>query len=267
LAFGVEPSEILSLYKVRGSEIFRKPHKFVLLLQRLRKAIHKSDVLKSFLVETLGEQKLGDAKTRLCIPAYDLSTATVKVYKTDHHPSLFKDYQLAAWEVVLGSCSAPFYFESAVLRNKSNLIDGGIWGNNPSLVGLCESINLLRKRPAEVFILSIGSGQGVLNEVNVRPLSLGFARFSEMRKLIERVFQAQSQAVENIVKYLGPGAYKRINPILPSDFPLDNVAGIPLLEKLAEQKAQETIAEVKEKFFKETCEPYVAEHKKKGAGE
>jgi hypothetical protein len=126
-------------------------------------------------------------------------------------------------------------------------------------------MRMFKKSPQAVMILSVGTGEEIVRWDNIESIGFGKLKFSETKKLVKLVFCAQSQAVERTVEFIGPKVYKRINTILPSDFSLDDTAKIPMLERLADQKAQETVLEIKMLFLRETVTKFVPRHKLKGA--
>src|SRR5690606_1475173 len=93
------------------------------------------------------------------------------VFKTSHHEDYIRDYQIPAYQVALATSAAPTYFapfevsyekrKSSDKVNMKNMIDGGIFANNPTLVALSEAIALGNKFE-EIRILSIGTGSSTI---------------------------------------------------------------------------------------------------------
>ena len=113
LAMGLSASELLDLYEKRGPEIFGKGKGPVadFVLDKLRSARrlvvnkHDSQPLRAVLDDVLGDRRIGDAKTRLLIPAWNPVARSVYIYKTAHHTRLRNDYKClavdAAWRRLL----------------------------------------------------------------------------------------------------------------------------------------------------------------------
>src|ERR1700733_11044702 len=85
LGLGFAAKDILKFYENYGPEIFKGNH-LVKALQHLAITKYKNTGLKKALEETFGTKKLGESRTRLVIPSFNLQTGEVYVYKTAHHP-------------------------------------------------------------------------------------------------------------------------------------------------------------------------------------
>jgi hypothetical protein len=53
---------------------------------------HEAGSLRYVLEETLGDKRVGDAKTRLLVPAWNPVARSVYIYKTAHHKRRLTDY-------------------------------------------------------------------------------------------------------------------------------------------------------------------------------
>ena len=159
LALGLRPKEILDFYLNEGPTIF--PQGVVASpLRRFRHwFLNKFDaaVLEKALRRTFGDRKLGDCMKRLVIPSFSLEANDVYLFKTPHHPRLRRDLHVPAWQAALATASAPTFFQAAKAPDHQRLVDGGIWANNPSLVGLTEAHATLGCPLEQVSILNIGT--------------------------------------------------------------------------------------------------------------
>lgn len=59
-------------------------------------------------------------------------------------------------DAALATTAAPTYLP-AVLLSDQRLVDGGVWANNPSLVGVIEAATVLGARLTDVSVLSLGA--------------------------------------------------------------------------------------------------------------
>ena len=93
----------------------------------------------------------------LCIPAYNITTAEPRIFKKDYE-NLTEDNTKRYVDIALATAAAPTYFPVKEINNHC-YIDGGVWANNPTLVGLTEYIFKISKDPnyRGVDILSISS--------------------------------------------------------------------------------------------------------------
>ncbi len=267
LAMGIDASEILEMYRNMGTKIFKHRNYFYRLLQPKFLLFHSkysNKFLKEALIRILDNKILGEAKTRLCIPTIELVTGRTKVYKTNHHPNLKFDWKIPAWKVALATSAAPTYFPTSSSSDNDILIDGGLWANNPSLVGILEAKKYFNIPFDQIKLLSIGTCT-----VNVF-FSNRKKRFGKQYKdwgviqwapyIFQITLNCHSLSVENMVTFLNLNEYIRINDSLPKNMPIDDVDSIPDLECFAAQKAQNTLCEVIEKFFNVTVEPYKFEN-------
>lgn len=119
--------------------------------------------LKESLNEIFGEKLMGEANNLLCIPSYSVTEAKPKVFKYDHKEGdLSRDNHAKMVDIALATSAAPTYFPMAELPyyNNEQFIDGGVWANNPTLVGLLEALNCFvgkDKKYKSIKILSLSS--------------------------------------------------------------------------------------------------------------
>jgi len=122
-----------------------------------------NEALKDALQEILGEKTIGDSYNLLCIPSYSVTEAKPKVFKYDHKEGrLSRDNGAKMVDIALATSAAPTYFPMAELSyyNNEQFIDGGVWANNPSLIGMLEALNCFvgkEKEYKKIQILSLSS--------------------------------------------------------------------------------------------------------------
>ncbi|WP_407475457.1 CBASS cGAMP-activated phospholipase [Elizabethkingia anophelis] len=142
--------------------------------------------LKDSLFEIFKDRKIGDANNLLCIPSYSVTEAKPKVFKFDHKEgNLSRDNNAKMIDIALATSAAPTYFPMAELPfyNNEQFIDGGVWANNPTLVGLLEALNCFvgnEKDYNSIRILSLsslsltgGKSTGLKNERSFRDWGSG----------------------------------------------------------------------------------------------
>ena len=167
--------EISKIYSEHGKKIFPKQNKVVALLkQTFWKGKFKDDALKEVLAEIFGEKTIACSNNLLCVPAYSFTDARPWIFKYDHiEGGLSRDNQTRYVDVALATSAAPTYLplaESEFYDHKQ-FIDGGVWANNPSLIGLIEALTYFvgeGKVYDGVQILSISS----LNNTAGKPTGL-----------------------------------------------------------------------------------------------
>ena len=157
LAAGMTASELLRLYRDRGQEVFPPQRRTLRKLLQWFKTGYNRDVLDRILEEVLGERKLRDSLVRLCIPSLDWKYGDVYVFKTPHHPDFKKDGDEPMTKVAAATAAAPTYFRP--VQDGYILADGGVWSNNPIMIGLIEALSSFKTQRSDITILSIGCGE------------------------------------------------------------------------------------------------------------
>ena len=168
LGLGMSPVEVLSIYLNHGDRIFpragRAPHG---LLRRLLRPRYDALELRAVFEDSFGDQLLGDSRVRLAIPSYDLASDHVHLFRTPHHLDLRRDWRVPAVEVALATTAAPTFLPAHRIE-AHRLIDGGVWANNPALVGVAECFDRLGGERGRIRILNVGT----TNEIHERRTTL-----------------------------------------------------------------------------------------------
>jgi predicted acylesterase/phospholipase RssA len=221
LGLDLGPKQLVDFYLQRCPEIFRNPFRVRTVLHWFRRK-YPSTFLAEALKMVLGDKQFGQSKKRLVIPAYNLSDDDVYLFRTPHHKRLRRDYRVPAWQVALATAAAPTFFPACREVQNIRLVDGGLWANNPSMVGVVEAVGTLEVDVRNIKILSIGT----YDSVTSRPTRLDHGgKFSWARSsaIVDVLMRAQSIGVNNQVKFLiGTDRFLRIDPRVPAaDISLD----------------------------------------------
>ena len=170
-SLGKPMSEVVEFYKKYGAEIFDQKTKKHLwgknklsIKQAAFKGKYNGNALENALTEVFGTKKIGESKNFLCIPSYSVITGSLRVFKKDYG-DLNEDDKLSYVDVALATSAAPTYFPVKHLGH-DYFIDGGVWANNPIMVGLTEYLYNFStlKQFKGVDILSIESCEILKNE-------------------------------------------------------------------------------------------------------
>ena len=214
LSLGLRAAEILELYEERGPRIFgqdghpvtNRLRRYLGAIRHVGRAKHSSERLREELVKVLGERRLGEATTRLVVPAWSPVTRSVYIYKTAHHPRLQVDHQTKAVDAAMATASAPTYFPRHITEDGVGLVDGGVWANNPIAIAVVEAVTLLDWAPQSLHVLSLGC----LDEAYTLPRAGGWASFN--RKLVKLLMDGQT--VNGGAKLVHPGGAKLVHLML-----------------------------------------------------
>ena len=144
LALRIPAETICHFYETHGPKIFKGSQSWLALLrQTLFGGKFSDEPLREALNELFQERTIADSDCLLCIPTYDFTHGTYGVFKFDHKEgNLSRHNSLPVVDVALATSAAPTFFPLAQIEKENNTqyVDGGVWANNPSLVGLTEAI-------------------------------------------------------------------------------------------------------------------------------
>ena len=221
LALGIPASEIYDLYINNAKDIFGSKRNIAC---QLFYSAHKRDSLESLIREKFKKVNNGidpilkDCKTNICIPIFDLLEGKPSVLKNNYHPRFTRDYHIPAYMAALATSSAPVFFdpysseyvdlfkETIPFKNK---IDGGVFANNPTLLGMIEAEVALYQKKENLKVLSLGTGYQKFSDGKDRKKwGISYWINPKRKRLIDLFMQAQSQQVENLIELLHKGIDK-----------------------------------------------------------
>ncbi len=223
LGLGLSPKELVEFYFSKGPVIFKKVPLWTGLRNLIFSKYSTKTIENAFQEEKcFGSKLLGESTKRLVIPSYNVDTNDVCVFKTAHHERFKRDYKIPAWKIARATSAAPSFFSISNNVDGIRLVDGGVWANNPALVGLFEAIAVLEIPLAEVRIFSIGTTE----ELKQNPRFLGkFGGWPFWASTaVELIMQAQSVGISAQLKLLLKDNFVRVNPKVPAGlFGLDKM--------------------------------------------
>ncbi len=181
LVAGVPLLDIQNLYSEAGSKIFpmqwARPLPVVgMLVKGLGVGLRKGDAaLRSTLESTLGDKTVksvyDERGIALAVPTLDINRHAAVVFKTQHLKRLNgRDNGRSLVDICMATSAAPILRSMARLDEpggqgaKATYVDGGLWANNPGLIGMMEAIEILNdrceQRPIHLFMLGTLPSQG-----------------------------------------------------------------------------------------------------------
>jgi len=224
LASGLEISKIKALYCEHGPKIFPDPmppfNRSMSLkgklsfikwcLRHLSRPGTDASALKETLLDIFGNQTLGEMfSTRgigLCITATALHQHRPVVFKTSHlSPNHRRDDAKRLVDICLASSAAPVYLplsesNGELAGQKTVYADGGLWANNPVVIGLTEALAIADK-DQPIRILSVGTCPPASGE-SVEQLQRGLLDWKVGASALELSMNAQAAAANEQVKLL-----------------------------------------------------------------
>lgn len=239
LAIGKPLDEVVELYKENGRHIF--PHRIKGVLSALYRALllgetvvrAGDDALREALVGVLGELRVIDVYERreisLSVPTVAMKTHRSWVFKKTPKSGPRDDlYPLV--DVCMASSAAPIYRSLAAIDDpmakhglKQIFADGGLWANNPILVGMIDALAVAPPgQPIEVFSLGTCSrpeGEH-LTEREVHRSMLKWKLGADVAPLS---ITAQEFAFDNMARFLAGILTQAGRPVRTLRFPKKDV--------------------------------------------
>jgi hypothetical protein len=158
LAMGKSPAQVCDFYREFGPKIFPKDPLRLRALLRLVRYKYNPKPLRMAIESVVGTRPLGEAGCGLVIPAVDVNSGNIRLFKTDHHPDpQFDTRKVSAVDAALATSAAPTFFPAHTIRGRGKFVDGGLWANCPAMVGLTEAVAYLGYDIAEIRMLSIST--------------------------------------------------------------------------------------------------------------
>jgi patatin-like phospholipase/acyl hydrolase len=213
LGAGLRPAEIVAHYEQLVAAVFpRSRRRWWRWPSRLTHPSYDASVLRTALEGVLGDRVLGQSAKRLVIPSWDVHTGGVHIFKTPHHERLRRDWKIRMVDVAMATSAAPVYFPAARVDGH-RLIDGGVWANNPSVVGIAEAVSMLDVPLSAIGVLNIGTTDQVSHHAKKLDTG-GFATWA--RYAVPLVLTAGSRGGQGLAEHLvGKEDYSRFDAIVP----------------------------------------------------
>jgi len=159
LGAGMSPAEILELYVDNMDAIFPARRRSGLARPlALIRAKYRPDGLRGTVQSAFGDKLLCDSTIPLVVTSYNIGENAVYLFKTPHHQRLRRDWSVPMWQVAMATTAAPTYFPTYSLPHEHvRLVDGGVWANNPSMVGAVEAVSMFEQPLERIRLLSVGT--------------------------------------------------------------------------------------------------------------
>ena len=226
---GIPAERIVSLYRRRGPELFRR----IPVLSVLRRIAVGNQYEVALLRRMIGEE-LGDLAgwTINDVPRDVMITAKGL---DDGHPWYFvKDRPgetgrrtgvLRLADCVTASAAAPTYFAPWPIEGIGLLVDGGVGvAGNPAYQACVEAFEYSDYEASNAIVVSLGTGRFLDRR---RPTWL----WSWVEWVLGEMFRSPGeQQTELVQRHYGAATLYRIDARLPRDFPLDTIG--PGLDEL-----------------------------------
>ena len=263
LGAGLRAADISRMYVERGGEIFPPARDGVLRLvqgvgtwvTRLFRYRYDRTALDALLLEALGERKFGESLTRLCIPSFDGHHGEVYIFKTPHHPDFKLDGMENMTKVAAATAAAPTFFRPLEAGGYA-FVDGGVWANNPVMIGVVDALSCFDVTRQRISVLSLGCGTKSCCLNRAQMMGGGLLAW---RGIIETAMSLQSQnALGQAGLLIGAERLIRLDaPMAGRPIELDDwKRSVAELVPAAEQVLEEQGYAVAEMFLSAPTDPF-----------
>lgn len=263
LGAGLPAARLRDMYTKRGREIFppiknwlpESMQRRLSKLYRIFRYRYDREALANVLTETLGNTKFGDARNRLCIPSFEGEHGEVYIFKTPHHPDFGIDRHETMVKIGLATSAAPTFYRP-LEDGGYTFVDGGIWANNPVMIGVVDALTCFDVSRRQIRILSLGCGE-TRYDVGRKKISQG--GMWQWRDVFEATMRLQSQnALGQSGLLIGADSVTRVD-VPPSDVQIeldDSVQAIAVLPGIAEGALDQFGESIATRFLVEPTIPY-----------
>lgn len=216
LGLGIPAKSILDLYTEKGGQIFPRSKGALGMMsnwwrikRRFLRCSYDRAPLEAALREVFKGELLGSANRRICIPSFEGRYGEVFIFKTPHHPDFKKDWQEGAVDVALATAAAPTFFK-AYKNGDRVFADGGVWANNPVMIGLVDALTTTTVERRNVHILSLSCGD---LDLPFTACQVGAGGLFQWREIINSAMHLASQnATGQAGLLIGRDQLTRIEP-------------------------------------------------------
>lgn len=245
LANGLRAADVAGFFEKYSARIFPAHHKKNWVARKFAPAYSTSRLQAALTSIFSATSTLRDLKTDVCITGVALGNAKPKLYKTDYFARNAGRLDESLIDVALATSAAPTYFEAHSSKHSTNVVDGGVCANNPSMVAVVDAMQFerpsRRQAPqpnslADLALLSIGTGDVCAMTYDHNKLAKG-GELAWAKAFYEVATEAQSQLVHFQAKFLIPN-YLRVNPQLKFAMALDDHENLEELRNLSDLNAE-----------------------------
>jgi len=249
LAAGIHPTKIVEFWVSDASVIFNESffHK-IITLDHLVGSIYSPLKIQQAFQKQVGNILFKNLKRACIVTSFQLdgknsnqegninfSNTPLQPETARWKPVVFTNIgvqgskiNLTALEVCLRSSSAPVYFPIA-----QGYVDGGIYANNPAMVALGQCTEHLDIEMSDFLVFSIGTGiyPRYVPQKQIANPQWGYLNWAPY--ILDVILDGSCESVTQQAKAFLGNRFHRVNPILPTNIPLDDAENIKTLIAIA----------------------------------
>lgn len=221
LGLGYSAKEILQFYLNEAGNIF--PPSALSGIKHWVATKYEAQGLELALRRYFKERKLGESRIPLLVPAYYPKAGGLYIFKTPHHPRLRNDYRELVCDVARATSAAPTYLPAYKGESGIELIDGGVWANNPLMLAVTEAMGYMGVSQKNVAALRIGT---TTTAPSVRSITDEGGKIGMVKAVLDFMMRGQEQSASTMAFHLlGDKRYHEVNIVAAAgDFELDSLS-------------------------------------------
>jgi patatin-like phospholipase/acyl hydrolase len=221
LGLGFSGEDIIRFYVEEAATIF--PQAALSNLKHWVQVKYSGAGLDSALQKYFGDRTLGESLRPLVIPAFYAQRREIYLFKTPHHPHLRYDWREKATLVARSTAGAPTFFAPVEKAPGLELVDGGVWANNPVMVGVAEALGYLSQPQSQIAALRVGTTCAAC-PLDEFPTQGG--KLTMVAPAIAYMIDGQEKSAAAMALHiLGESRYHEVNPVAaPNEFSLDKLS-------------------------------------------
>jgi hypothetical protein len=207
--------------------------------------------------EILQERHLWESEKRLCIPSAETRHFEPFIFKTPHHHDYKKDWSQRMVDVAMATSAAPSFYPPVYGDEGYEFVDGGVWANNPIMVGVADALACFNVPRGRMKVLSLGCVRDTFEMGLMRRLLGGQLFWAGL--IFESMHMASHNAVGQARLILGGDRVMRIeaDPITPPLELWDWSGCRDALPSMANRLFEQHGKDVAAMFLYSEAEPYV----------
>ena len=245
VAMDVPPRSVSNIYREKASVIFKKNIKSYFYAG----GRYKQEPLKNELSKIFSSKQLKDAKTELIITATCIDMYSSQIFSSTKQSDMF------LVDAILSSTAAPTYFKAVKPVNQErSYVDGGMWGNAPSLAAYNYVRNLYPHIPNEhIRIFTIGNGNYSVGIPIQKYNSRRTLDLSNVKTVLDLLFMSQEDYSNKVISdFIDKDNLIMINTSLSQKIALDDtIKANTILPPLAEKTFEDNYKDI-DSFFSST---------------
>jgi patatin-like phospholipase/acyl hydrolase len=261
LGAGMSGAQLKQFYIERGPNIFPssdgvtgKARGMLKWAKQKVRTLYDVAPLEAELMRVFEQRFFGDSKLRLCVPSFEGTHGEPWIYKTPHHPDYKKDRHERMFTVGRATSAAPTYFKPLDTFGY-RMVDGGLWANNPVMIGLVDALACFDIDREQVQILTLGCGE---NSFHASDSQVDGGEL-QWRNAIRGAMRAQSRnALGQAFLLVGKDRVVRLDaPESPNPIAMDDVGrALAELPNMARSLVEGAGHRVNEMFLGDKVVPY-----------